>query len=92
MTETFKNVWDAIIDDPAERESCKLKSILMMEIERHIKNEGMTQQQAADKMGITQPRVSDLVCGKIDRFTIDMLVNMLSSLGLHLEVQLRKAA
>lgn len=52
----------------------------------------MTQQQAADKMGVTQPRVSDLVRGKMDRFTIDMLVNMLSALGLHLDVQLRKAA
>lgn len=92
MGETSITVWDAIISDPAERESCKIKSLLMMNIERHIQEQGMTQQQAADKMGVTQPRVSDLVRGKIDRFTIDMLVNMLASLGLHLDVRLKEAA
>jgi len=92
MAETHTSVWDAIIDSPVERESLKLKSLLMMNIEKHIHEQGMTQQQAADKMGVTQPRISDLVRGKMDRFTIDMLVNMLSALGLHLDVQLRKAA
>lgn len=92
MAETHTSVWDAIIDSPVERESLKLKSLLMMNIERYIHEQGMTQQQAADKMGVTQPRISDLVRGKMDRFTIDMLVNMLSALGLHLDVQLRKAA
>jgi len=92
MAKTFTSVWDAIIDNPIESESCKLKSLLMMNIERHIKEHGLTQQQAADKMGVTQPRISDLVRGKMDRFTIDMLVNMLAALGLHLDVQFRKAA
>lgn len=92
MTETHTSVWDAIVDSPVERESLKLKSLLMMNIERYIHEQGMTQQQAADKMGVTQPRISDLVRGKMDKFTIDMLVNMLAALGLHLDVQFRKAA
>ena len=91
MSETFKNVWDALEDDPAERESLKIKSRIMLDIEQHIKNMGITQAQAAKKMGVTQPRVSDLVNGKIDRFTIDMLITMLARLGLHVEIK-RKAA
>jgi len=92
MTETFKNVWDALETDPAERESMKIKSRLMMDIERCIKKQGLTQKQAAQKMGVTQPRISDLVRGKINRFTIDMLVNMLARLGMHVEVTLQDAA
>lgn len=92
MAETFASVWDAIVDDPSEVESIKIKSKIMMTIEQHIKEQGMTQQQAAEKMGVKQPRVSDLVRGKMDRFTIDMLVNMLSTLGLTVEINFKKAA
>lgn len=91
MGETFKNVWDALEDDPAARESLKIKSRMMLDIEQHIKSMGITQAQAAKKMGVTQPRVSDLVNGKIDRFTIDMLITMLARLGLHVEIKLKAA-
>ena len=92
MAETFVSVWDAIVDDTSEVESIKIKSKIMMTIEQHIKEQGMTQQQAAEKMGVKQPRISDLVRGKMDRFTIDMLVNMLSTLGLTVEINFKKAA
>lgn len=92
MKETFKNVWDALEDDPAARESLKIKSRLMMDIERRIKDQGLTQKQAAKQMGVSQPRISDLVRGKIDRFTIDMLVNMLARLGMHVEIRPKEAA
>jgi len=91
MSETFTNVWDALEDDPAERESLKIKSRLVIDIEQRIKALGLTQAQAAKLMGISQPRVSDVVNGKIDRFTIDMLITMLIRLGLHVEVGLRAA-
>jgi predicted XRE-type DNA-binding protein len=91
MSETFKNVWDALENDPAVQESLKIKSRMMIDIEQHIKNMGITQAQAAQKMGVTQPRVSDLVNGKIDRFTIDMLITMLARLGLHVEIKLNAA-
>lgn len=92
MAEKTASVWDALIDNPVERESCKIKSKLMTSIEQHIKENGLTQKQAAEKMGVTQPRISDLVRGKIDLFTIDMLVKMLAALGLHLDVRLENAA
>ena len=92
MSETFENVWDALIDDPAERESCKIKSNLMAAIADHLKETAMTQQQAAKKMGVSQPRVSDAVRAKGRNFTIDMLVGMLASLGLEVEITLKRAA
>lgn len=91
MSETFKNVWDALEDDPAERESLKIKSWMVIDIEQRIKSLGLTQAQAAKLMGVSQPKVSDVVNGKIDRFTIDMLITMLVSLGLHVEVSLKAA-
>jgi predicted XRE-type DNA-binding protein len=91
MTKHYASVWDALEDDPSERESVKLKSRLMVEIARRIKSMGITQAKAAKTMGVSQPRVSDLVNGKIDRFTIDMLVTMLSRIGMKVEVKLKAA-
>ena len=90
-TQTFNNVWDALEDDPAERESLKIKSRMMMEIRQHLKEHKLTQTQAAKMMHVTQPRISDLINGKIDKFTIDMLITMLARLGLHVEVTLKAA-
>jgi predicted XRE-type DNA-binding protein len=58
----------------------------------HIQAEGMTQAMAAKLLGVTQPRVSDLMRGKIDLFSIDTLVNMIGAAGLHMEMQIGKAA
>ena len=91
MAEKFNDVWDALIDDPAEREACKIKSSLMAAIATNIKERGMTQKEAAEIMGVSQPRVSDAVRAKGDKFTIDMLVDMLARLGLHVEVTMKAA-
>jgi predicted XRE-type DNA-binding protein len=90
--ETFSNVWDAIEDTPAEAENMKLRSSLMMALERHIKAQGWTQAEAARRLHVTQPRVSDLMRGKIDVFGIDSLVNMLTAAGLQIEVRIAEAA
>jgi predicted XRE-type DNA-binding protein len=88
----FASVWDAISDSPAEAENMKLRSSLMIALTEHIKREGLTQARAARLLGVSQPRVSDLIRGKIDLFSIDTLVNMLAAAGLHVEVQIAKAA
>lgn len=62
----------------AEAENLKIRAALMRAIEKHIENNNLTQAAAAKLMGVYQPRVSDLLKGKIDKFTIDMLVNMLA--------------
>jgi len=90
--ERFASVWDAISDTPAEAENMKLRSSLMIALSEHIRSEGLTQAQAARLLGVSQPRVSDLIRGKIDLFSIDTLVNMLSAAGLHVEVQIARAA
>jgi predicted XRE-type DNA-binding protein len=90
--EQFDSVWDAIEDDPGQRENLKMRSALMIALKEHIVSEGITQAQAAKKFGVTQPRISDLVRGKIELFAIDTLVNMLARAGLHIEIQIEKAA
>lgn len=90
--ETFKSVWDAIEDTPAEAENMKLRSALMIALERHIRAQGWTQAEAARQLGVTQPRVSDLLRGKINLFGLDTLVNMVSAAGLHVELRVMEAA
>jgi predicted XRE-type DNA-binding protein len=83
----FESVWDAIENSPAEADNMKLRSKLMRAIVDHIAREEMSQGEAAKLMGVTQPRISDLVRGKIDLFSIDMLVNMLSAAGLRVDLK-----
>ena len=90
--EAFDNVWDAIEDDPAVAENLKLRSLLMIELGRHIKREKWTQAQAAKRLGVTQPRISNLMRGKINSFGLDMLVQMAAAAGLRVSMKVRKAA
>lgn len=92
MTTKFASVWDAIEDSPALAENMKLRSSLMLALKEHIAQEGMTQSEAAKKFGVTQPRISDLIRGRIDLFAIDTLVNMLATAGIPIELRVGKAA
>jgi predicted XRE-type DNA-binding protein len=85
-------VWDAVEDTRAEAENMKLRSALMMALEEHIRGQGWTQAEAARRLGVTQPRVSDLLRGKISLFGLDTLVNMVVAAGLHIEMHVSKAA
>jgi predicted XRE-type DNA-binding protein len=88
----FESVWDAIEDTPAEAENMKLRSTLMMNLNNFIVSNKLSQAEAAKLFNITQPRVSDLMRGKINLFAIDTLVNMAAAAGMSVEVSLRKAA
>lgn len=90
--ETFASVWDAIEDTPEEAENMRLRSTLMMEIERHIKAQGWTQVEAARHYGVTQPRISDLLRGKITLFSLDRLVTMVAASGKRIEMTVKDAA
>jgi predicted XRE-type DNA-binding protein len=92
MNQRFESIWDAIEDTPAEAENMKLRSSLMIALQDHIAQTGMSQGRAAKAFGVTQPRISDLMRGKIDLFAIDSLVNMLATAGLHVELRVSKAA
>jgi predicted XRE-type DNA-binding protein len=88
----FESVWDALEDTPAEAENMKLRSALMMVLEQYIKGKGLTQAQAAKLFGVTQPRVSDLMRGKINLFALDALVNMATAAGMRVSLQVLEPA
>jgi predicted XRE-type DNA-binding protein len=88
----FASIWDAIEDTPAEAENMKLRSTLMMNLKNFIVNAGLSQAEAAKLFNITQPRVSDLMRGKINLFGIDALINMAAAAGMSVEVSVKKAA
>lgn len=88
----FASVWDAIEDTPAEAENMKLRSALMRALESHIRAKGLSQSQAAELCGVTQPRLSELLDGKISRFNLDALVNMATAAGLHITLRVLEAS
>jgi predicted XRE-type DNA-binding protein len=88
----FANVWDAIEETPAQAENMKLRSALMRALKDHIARTKLSQSQAAKLLGVTQPRISDLMRGKIELFGLDTLVNMIGAAGLHVEMRISDAA
>ena len=96
MTEEIRhsasNVFRDLGFDPEESENLKIRSDLMMELSEMIESMGWTQAQAAEIMGVSQPRVSNLVCGKIDLFSIDTLIAMLGSAGVRVTVSTNRVA
>jgi predicted XRE-type DNA-binding protein len=88
----FANVWDAIEDTPAKAENMKLRSALIMALKDHIARTELNQSQAAKLLGVTQPRISDLMRGRIELFGLDTLVNMVGAAGLHVEMRVSDAA
>ena len=80
MSKTVKsdeNIFTALGFDSEEAENLKIRAALMLEVSKYIKEQSMKQMEAAKFLKVTQPRISDLTSGKIDKFTIDNLVNML---------------
>lgn len=90
--EEFENVWDALAETPEEAANLTLRSDLMMKIETIVKENGWTQAEAAKRCGVTQPRINDLLRGRISRFSLDALVNIASALGRKVRVSLDDAA
>ena len=86
------NVFRDLGFGPQEAENLKIRSGLMIEIRRIVEERGLRQTDAAELFGTTQPRISELVRGRIDQFTIDALVNMLSHAGLQVELHLARAS
>lgn len=85
---TYQSVWDAIADAPEEAANLKIRSQLMDAIEAYIAREAITQQEAARRLGVPRSRVSELVNGRISKFTIDKLVNMAARVGLSTQVKI----
>ncbi|MET0108352.1 MAG: XRE family transcriptional regulator [Candidatus Thiodiazotropha sp.] len=81
ISKAYRNVFEALEDDPAMAQNLKIRSELMITLRQYIEDAGLDQKEAAEVFGVYQPRISDLMRGKIDKFTIDKLVNMLARIG-----------
>ena len=79
--ETFSSVWDAVADTPAQAANLQARAELMRQIAHIVK--------AAERCGVTQPRINDLLRGRVSRFSLDALVNIATALGrrVHLELE-----
>lgn len=87
-TETFRSVWDAIADTPEQAANLRARAELMRQIAAIIKANHWKQAHAATQCGVTQPRINDLLRGRVSRFSLDALVNIAAALGrrVHLEL------
>ncbi len=89
--DTFASVWDAVAESPEEAANLRVRAELMEQIASIVKDGGWTQADAARRCGVTQPRINDLLRGRISRFSLDALVNIASALGRRVHVELEAA-
>lgn len=90
--QSFANVWDALEDTPAEAASMTMRSNLLIAVEQRVRSWGVTQAEAAKRLGITQPRLNDLLRGRITNFSLDTLINLAGQAGLSVRLDIAKAA
>jgi predicted XRE-type DNA-binding protein len=89
MIETYGNVWDVLADTPAQAANLRARAELMRQIAAIIESNGWKQSEAASRCGVTQPRINDLLRGRVSRFSLDALVNIATAIGrrVHLELE-----
>ncbi len=90
-TETYASIWDAIADTPEEAANLRTRADLMRKIAAIIRENDWSQAEAARRCRVTQPRISDLLRGRISRFSLDALVNIATALGKRVRVELEAA-
>ena len=87
--ENYASVWDALADTPEQAANLRTRAELMQQIAAIVKESKWTQVEAAAQCGITQPRMNDLLRGRVSRFSLDALVNVATAIGrrVHLELE-----
>ena len=88
---TYSSVWEAITDTPEQAANLRMRAELMRQIAEIIAKEGWKQGEAAQRCGVTQPRINDLLRGRVSRFSLDALVNIATALGRRVSFKLRAA-
>ena len=86
------NVFSDIGFPPGEAHNLLLRADLTIRIERFVNKSGLNQQAAARVLGVTQPRLNQLLKGRIELFSLDALVNMATRAGIRVELRVKKAA
>ncbi|UVO55603.1 helix-turn-helix domain-containing protein [Sphingomonas sp. SUN039] len=90
--QTFDNIFDALARNPAEAANMKARTELMTAIRLRVLEWNLSQQAAAARLGITRPRLNDLLRGKLGKFSLDALVNLATACGLSFEIRIAEAA
>ncbi len=90
--QSFANVWDALEDTPQEAASMSMRSDLLIAVEQRVRSWNVTQAEAAKRLGITQPRLNDLLRGRITNFSLDALINLATQAGLTVRLDIAEAA
>ena len=88
---TYASVWDALADTPEQAANLQARADLMRQIAELIEAEGWKQVEAAERCGVTQPRINDLLRGRVSRFSLDALVNIATALGRRVSLELEVA-
>jgi predicted XRE-type DNA-binding protein len=88
----FENVWDALEDTPSEAANMSMRSNLLIAIERQVRGWNVTQAEAARRLGVTQPRLNNLLRGRIRNFSLDALINLAGAAGLTVRLEIADAA
>jgi predicted XRE-type DNA-binding protein len=88
----FDNVWQALEDDPVVAENMTMRSDLLIALQQRIAGWKVTQAQAARRLHVTQPRLNDLLRGRIDRFSLDTLVNLAKRAEIRVSLRINRAA
>jgi predicted XRE-type DNA-binding protein len=90
--EVFESVWDALEPSSAEAAHMKMRSELMLAIKEAVAGWGLTQAEAAKRLAVTQPRLNDLLRGRISKFSLDALVALAARAGLALRKEISRPA
>ena len=84
----YANVWDALTDSAEESANMTMRSNLLIALQQKVKSWNVTQAEAARRLGVTQPRLNDLLRSKIDKFSLDMLINLAIHAGISVRLDI----
>ena len=90
--QTFASVWEALEETPGEAANMRLRSELAIAVRGAVEGWQVTQAQAASRLGVTQPRLNDLLRGRIGRFSLDALVGLAERAGLAVRMEIAQEA
>lgn len=90
-SKVYESVWDALADSPEQAANLRARAALMQQIAADVQKHRWTQAEAAKKCGVTQPRMNDLLRGRVSRFSLDALVNLATALGRRVRIEVESA-
>ena len=90
--QVFDNVWDAIEDTPGAAANMTMRSDLLIALRNAVEGWGVTQAEASRRLGVTQPRLNDVLRGRISNFSLDALIALAEKAGLSVRLEIGEAA